>query len=96
MNQAPLVPEHWPFSQACCGPLCLKHFFSLLEAADVQHLQKRRCILFFFPNPKNAMCFVLMDKRVAGILESLFPFPVSQQFLFAFPILDLLKGSGNL
>lgn len=42
------------------------------------------------------MCFVLMDKRIAGILESLFTFPVSQHFLFSFPILDLVKGSRNL
>lgn len=48
------------------------------------------------PQPCNGPCFVPVDKRVAGILESFFPFPVSQQFLFSFPVLVLLKGSRSL
>jgi len=46
--------------------------------------------------PQNAMCFVPRDKRVPGILENFFPFPVSQHFLYSFPVSDLLKGSRNL
>lgn len=48
------------------------------------------------PQPCNGLRFVPVDKRVAGILESFFPFPVSQQFLFSFPVLVLLKGSRSL
>lgn len=39
---------------------------------------------------------MLMDKRAAGILESLFPPPEAQKFLFSLPVLDHLKGSRRL
>lgn len=50
-----------------------------------------------FPRqPCHGLWFVPVDKRVPGVLEGFFPFPVSQQFLFSFPVLVLLKGSRRL